>query len=56
MALKEIIEQKITEKPHSEELLGLWKRVCDAYEGGGSKAVKEALDALRDEVANEEEK
>ncbi|MGA2256222.1 MAG: hypothetical protein ABSG53_16355 [Thermoguttaceae bacterium] len=57
MALKEIeiIEQKITEKPHSEELLALWKRVCDAYEDGGSKSVEEALDALRDEVANEEE-
>jgi hypothetical protein len=55
MGLKEIVEQKITEKPHSEELLALWRRVWNAHEDGGSKAVKEALDTLRDEVANEEE-
>ena len=55
MALKEIVEQKITQKPQSEELLALWKRVWDAYESGGSKSVEETLDALREELADEEE-
>ena len=55
MALKEIVEQKITKKPQNEELLALWKRVWDAYENGGSKSVEETLDALRDEIADEEE-
>ena len=55
MALHEIVEQKITEKPQNGELLALWKRVWDAYEAGGSKSVEEALDALREEIADEEE-
>jgi len=56
MALKETVEKKISGMPHREELLALWERVWSAYENGGSKSVEEALDALRDEVANEEEK
>ena len=55
MALKEIVEQKIAGTPHDAELLAVWKRVWNAYADGGSKAAGEALDALRDEVANEEE-
>ncbi len=56
MALKETVEKKITGMPHGTELLALWERVWSAYENGGSKSVEEVLDALRDEVANEEEK
>ena len=56
MALKEIVEQKIAGKPHDAELLALWERVWSAYENGGSKSVEEALDAVCDEVENEEER
>jgi len=56
MALNEIVETKIAEKPNREELLALWKRVWSAYEDGGGKSVEEALDEMRDEIANEEEK
>ena len=55
MALTEIVEQKIDKIPHREELLVLWKRVWRSYENGGSKSVGETLDALRDEIADEEE-
>ncbi len=56
MAPNEIVEKVIAGKARSDELLSLWRRLWRAYEKGGSKAVVEALEELRNVLASEEEK